>query len=232
MTKPTMIDLRIHTVFASVLLSTALGAPALGGCDSEEETSPSTGASGSSTGQGGGGTGGTSSTGATGGTGDAGGAGGGSGSTAWEGYCTDIVERETMCDPDNPPSPTLDECVAAEPCFDAIFREGAREPLMECLRARPCDKSDDACFAEVAAGMDATPEQQAYTTACADKLAACAGGFSNDWCSGGDVPWPLFTNGIYAELSGCFMGTCDQVADCLEAALDAKVAPCGGEIGF
>jgi hypothetical protein len=228
----------MKTSFSCAMLIVALGAPtALAGCGSDEEP-PSSGATasttGSTTGSGGAGTGGGATSGTSGANGgsSASSGGGSGGADAWQGYCADIVEREEMCDPDNPPSPSLDECVAAQQCFDALFRDETREPLMECLRDRPCDKSDDACFGEVASAVQATPEQQAYQTGCADKLTACNGGFSDDWCSVGDVPWQLFPAALHTEMTACFSQPCEQVADCLEVPLDAALRPCAGELGF
>ncbi len=156
---------------------------------------------------------------------------GGSDVSAWEEYCDASVAREEMCDPDNPPSPTLADCVGAKACFDSVFREEAREPLMACLSSRPCDKNDDLCYTEVGADLGTIPEQEEYLSGCNAKLDECPD-LSNDWCTQGDVPWPLFEASLYAELSACFSESCDMVSACLDNAVQARGADCGGELGL
>src|SRR5262245_45413257 len=73
--------------------------------------------------------------------GDTGGGGSGGGAFDWDGYCQKSVEREMMCDPNNPPSPTLAECQGAESCLDAVIRPDAKADFLDCLANRPCNKS-------------------------------------------------------------------------------------------
>lgn len=198
-----------------VLALVALGA--LAGCG--DDTS----------GTGGGGAGGD----ASGGGATGGGGTGGSEAGAWQSYCEAHVAREESCDTQNPPSPSLSECLGAEACFEAIIRAEARGPLLDCLSTRSCTTSDDSCFAQTAAALPAGPGQADYEAACAAKLAGCPdGAFSNDWCTDGDVPIGVFSATLYAELGTCFDLGCDMVGDCLDGSVAALLAPCGGQIGF
>ena len=157
---------------------------------------------------------------------------GGSDVSAWEDYCDANVAREEACDPDNPPSPSQAECVSARTCFESVFRDAAREPLMDCLSSRPCDKNDDLCYTEVGAAIGTIAEQEEYLSSCNAKLDECPGDLSNDWCTQGDVPWPLFGADLYTELVGCFAESCELVGDCLEQSLHKRTADCDGEIGL
>lgn len=156
---------------------------------------------------------------------------GGQGSTGWEQFCEKRVARDMMCDPGNPPSPTLDECKGAASCYAALFRDDVESALRDCLAGRPCGKSDDACLGEAAATITPSAAATAFAQACADKHQTCPdGSFSDDDC---DVSMAaLFADASSNAAAPCFQKPCDQVSACLEAAYAALAQPCGGSIGF
>lgn len=158
--------------------------------------------------------------------------GGGGNSAEWQAYCSAVVAREEQCDPGNPPSPSLAECNGAESCFGAIVRSTAQKPLRDCLSQRPCTKSDDDCFLEVAQAVGEGAGQADYAAKCASKMSACGAGSGNDWCTDGDIPWKLFPADVYAELGACFDGSCADLDACMGAALEKRVTPCGGQAGL
>ena len=132
-------------------------------------------------------------------------------------FCTKNVDRSLSCNPQS--NNTVAECKQDNNCFADAIRTDAVEPLLQCLEARPCGKSDDACFAEVGKSFTLSDKGKSYESACLAKLSECGkgdGGFSDDFCTDGDVPWRLLTDRYYDSLAPCFSKVCGEISACLK----------------
>jgi len=138
-------------------------------------------------------------------------------SVSTDAYCAAVAARYAKChdgatDPD-------ERCRMQAACWSVIFRPEAVSPLMTCLGSRECTKNDDACVAEVGRSLPESAGEKEYLAACTTRLAECAGSFSDDWCTDGDIPWRLLRDPMYAKLKECFPMACTAIKDCLKNTL-------------
>lgn len=136
-----------------------------------------------------------------------------------EQFCAKNTARRKGCDAQA--SYSEEECKTDFNCFGVYIRAETTESILQCLESRPCDKSDDACFVEVSASYPLPAKGSQYEKSCKTKLAECSANgadpmFSDDWCTGGDVPWGLFPDRIYDLLTPCFSKACGEVNACLK----------------
>jgi hypothetical protein len=152
---------------------------------------------------------------------------GSSGAPAWADFCAKQDARDKMCDPNNPPSPTLMECQGAETCFDAAIRPEIKADFLNCIETRDCMTSVDACLTKAA--MAHPPSQAAtdFSTACLAKSAGCMPMFHDDYCDPSAI-----NETVVKTFQDCLAKPCEQIEACLSAAGDAVRAPCGGTFGI
>ncbi len=146
-------------------------------------------------------------------------------------YCDADYERLEQCDSSVDwaayKDDIIDECVQESYCiYQETIREPALAPLLTCLGQRPCDKSEDDCFDEVASSVGQVAGQQDYVAACQDKLSSCPNGSFLAYCTEADTMWKLFSTELYEALRPCYDLACDQVVDCIDDAAEALVGHC------
>jgi hypothetical protein len=125
-------------------------------------------------------------------------------------------------------------------CAGVQYTKVGLEAYARCMSARTCannasgscdcDKSDDACFAEAAKEVPASPRRDAYESACRRKLEECGKGtptsFIDDWCTTGGFGWELFSDATYDALLPCFDGVCGTIGKCLRGVNDGLSPAC------
>ncbi len=133
--------------------------------------------------------------------------------------CAQLETRDTDCKKPFKPK----ACLFLD-CYDRLFSAADSAALTSCIVGRPCDKSDDDCFAEVTAKYAGDTGGVAFQAACLAKRDAClegGAGFVDDYCVGR----------VYAMLTDrpaydvCITKPCDQVKDCFNAVYASAGCP-------
>ena len=109
-------------------------------------------------------------------------------------------------------------------CYDKLFGDADSAALATCIVTRPCDKSDDACFAEVSSKYADDPGGKAFQSACLAKRDACreaGAGFLDDYCAGPTYAM-LRDRGAY---DACVAKPCGEVKACFEAVVAGAGCP-------
>ena len=132
----------------------------------------------------------------------------------WTQYCNDEAAQCSQMAADKT------SCLDIGPCVAGAFRASVVDPLITCLRARPCGQSDDACFSEAASAYQNDPAVNSYVQMCLDKLGSCESAgthISDDLC--GNVG--LVVPSILSQLTACLSHDCATVGQCLTSTIGA-----------
>jgi hypothetical protein len=163
------------------------------------------------------------------GTGEAGTSGqGGGGVTAFENACAGVVAYEMDCWSQQV---SYEGCLAAEPCFNSIYRDDAEAALLACLADHPypCGQS---CARNVAKTLDFTPASAAHSQHCTQFKVDCPNINVKDICRDLDVPdpyWKVFDDALFKAIEPCFAQPCDAVFDCINQK-GSSFFTCGGNL--
>jgi hypothetical protein len=145
-----------------------------------------------------------------------------------ETFCKADRNRYAACE--KPEERTKDDAECREtqgPCVLKYFRPDAIKPLETCLESIrcttsatgncQCERSEDACYAEVAKSLPPTPTADAYERTCRTKLAACGEKqIPEDTC----VNVTLANDAFYDAVRPCFDLACDAVQACYRGKLE------------
>jgi len=137
-------------------------------------------------------------------------------------YCELREMRAKKCAPDGSTvSFSQSGCTNDYQCAVGIF--AFPDAYIECRSSQDCaaSVSDDRCITQSSGGRTVPASDK-----CTQKLAACkaAGGksFDDDLCG----VLGALVDGAVAQISSCFDQACDQVDDCVEAAVKRYTPSC------
>jgi hypothetical protein len=139
-------------------------------------------------------------------------------------FCDKSIERETSCGQDVQ-SDEKASCEANQACVVGLIRDGALGAFQQCLLARDCMTSDDACVTKIADEQADTPTSTSFGAACMKKLSDCeAAGTSihDDVCYG----YKLYSDAVLAGLEDCMAKSCGEVNGCVDAVVAAASPSC------
>lgn len=215
-------------LFAAASSCVALSVAGCGTDDGGSNAGSDAGGSSSSSSSGettSGGSSGASGSSSSGGSGDGGASSSSSGDSGvvgeWTATCDAQAAHGLSCNPDSTLAAETQDCLDESACFDAALRPGAAAALSECLNARACKVSDDACFSQVGS-MLVGRAVQIYSTECTAKRDACKGSFKDDWC---DTAIGVYKDEMFTAAQACLSGSCESMAACFDA-VQAMVPAC------